>query len=738
MGAGDVALPDRATAVLRPAPAAGDTGRVALNVAMKHWLEPLLQPRSIAVVGASARARTVGNTLLLQLRHGGYAGRVHAINPRYREVAGYACHPHLQALAEAPEHVALAVADARVEEALEQAIAAGVRAVTIFSSLVDADGGGALRERVAARVRAAGISLCGAMCMGFYNFAERVWLCGFPTRVDHRAGGITLISQSGSAMCALTDCDQRLDFNLVVSSGLETVVTMEDYLDYALQRDDTRVVGLFLETVRQPARFVAGLRRAFERAIPVVVLKVGRSLRGARAAASHSGALVGHDGAFQAVCDRFGVTRVDTLDQLAVTLLMFERTGGIGPGGLVTAHDSGGERGLLMDLAEDEGVEFADLAPATLAGVAASLENGLPAENPLDAWGTGHDWARMMGDCLRRMMADPAAAIGAIVCDRSPDGDIWNDYAAIVQGVRERSGKPMCLVANHQGTGASARVVALSRTGVPALDGARQFLRGVRHLCEWRDSRSPRGEVDVAAALEGFDAIAWRERLLGAGTLYEADALDLLAAAGLVTVAHRVVRTRAQAVAAARMLGHPVALKTAAAVAHKSEVSGVRLALAGDAAIAAAYDDLAARLGPAVLVAKMARPGVEMLLGAVDGAGFGTIVTIAIGGVHAELLADRVTLLAPFGPGDARRALDRLRLRPLLDGVRGAPASDVTAFCHAASRFSRLVADLGDTLGEFDVNPLLVHADGCTAVDALLVARRPAMKERKSAAACSG
>ena len=557
--------------------------------------------------------------------------------------------------------------------------------------------------------------------MGFHDFTHDVRMAGFETRDDHRKGGISFISQSGSAMAAILDCDQRLDFNLAVSCGLELVVTLEDYFEHALSRPETSVIGLFIETVRRPARFVAALATALAQGVPVVVLKVGRSRLGAGAVTSHSGALTGNDRAFAAMLKRHGAVRVDSLEQMATSLLLFDKVGELPPGGLVTVHDSGGERALLLDLAEQAGVPFARLGEATVARVAARLVGDSPADNPLDAWSSGHDWVAMMQACLGDMMSDGQAAIGALVCDRSPDGDAWPEYEGILAAVRDASGRPVCLVSNHQGTGASERVVGLCRAGLPALDGAPGFLRGVRLLMDWRDARlrarEPRALPPPLPSADG-----WRERIAATGTLYEHGALGLLGETGIATVERRLAASGPDVQAAALELGFPVALKTAAALAHKSDTGGVRLGLSDAESLARAYTEMSARLGPAVMVQCMLPAGVEMLMGAVDDDDFGVLVTLAAGGVHAELLDDAVTLPAPFSVDEARRALATLKVRALLDGARGAQRGDSVALCEAAARFSSLAASLAGVFSVIDVNPLIVHARGCVAADALLLA----------------
>ena len=229
-----------------------------------------------------------------------------------------------------------------------------------------------------------------------------------------------LLSQSGAGMSGILDCEERLDFLFAASTGQEVCVGVEDYLDYVLDLPETRVVGLFLETSRQPQRFVSALEKARQRQIPIVVLKVGRTELAARMAVSHSGALAGSDAVFDAVFRRYGVQRVDDMAQLAAALMLFAQPYAVQGGGLATMHDSGGERQLMVDLADAAGVELTELGAATVAELESVLDPELPAVNPLDAWSRGGpDSADQMADSLAAMMKDPGTAIGAVVQDRA-------------------------------------------------------------------------------------------------------------------------------------------------------------------------------------------------------------------------------------------------------------------------------------------------------------------------------
>ena len=361
-----------------------------------------------------------------------------------------------------------AVSDERIEAALDEAIAHGARAITLYSSLVLADDVvPALRERVLAKVRAANLVVCGANGMGFYNFADGIWGCGFQTRQHVRGGNVAYISHSGSGMCGIVDTDERINFNYVVSTGQELTVSMDQYLDFVIDQPSTRVVGLFMETARHPAELARALAKAQSRGIPVVALKVGRTELSARLTVSHTGAIAGEDAVYDALFDRYGVHRVHDLEELSTALILFAQPHAIGAGGLVSIHDSGGERQLLIDLAHAAGVPLTELTPASTQTLASLLDPGLPAVNPLDAWSTGGpDYHVGMQKCFSTLLADPGAAIGAVIHDRVAGGGIHASYIDYLKAAHAATGKPTVLVANARGSGADELAAATTRAGI--------------------------------------------------------------------------------------------------------------------------------------------------------------------------------------------------------------------------------------------------------------------------------
>lgn len=690
-----------------------------------HRLAPLLRPASIALVGASATPNTVGAGMIRSTAKLSQGHRVYLVNPKYDEIDGLACHPSLAALPEVVDHVVLGVGNGRIEAQIDEAIARGVKAATIFGSCyLEEDTHPPLTRRIAVKAAAAGLQICGGNGMGFYNLDHDLRVCGFPPPEWLERGGVTFISHSGSAFTALVHNDRRFRYNLAVSSGQELATTAADYLDFALDQPTTRSVGLFLETVRDPVRFVAALEKAAERDVPVIALKVGRTAESAALAVSHSGAIAGDHGAYAALFDRYGVIQVDDLDELGNALLLMESPRRAAKGGIASMHDSGGLRELLVDLATEQGVPFARIGGDTTAKLASRLDYGLEPINPLDAWGTGHDYEAIFTDCLAALANDPDTALAGMFVEPRDGYYLSEGYGRLLQATLAQTEKPIFLTTNMASNGADQLCRRLVRNGVPVMLGAKPALRAIRLAFERRDWRAlpPLSPPSPPSGLRA----AWMPRLATGRPLDEAEGLALFADYGVPVLPHRIVEDAAASVAAARELGFPAVLKTAMpGILHKSDVGGVKLALADEAAVVAAWDDVAARLGPRALVMPMAgqgaRGGVELAFGALDDPQFGPIVLIGAGGVLIELLADRAFALPPIDATRARRLIDRLRVRPLLDGRRGAPPADIDAVAEAFARFSVMIADLAGLLAEVDVNPLIAGPDGCVALDALVV-----------------
>ena len=691
-------------------------------------IQRMLEARSVAVVGASIKPGSLGESMLAELRRGGFDGAIYPVNPGYDEVAGLRCYPSILEVPEPVDLAILGVANARVEQALADAAAAGAGSAVTFSSLYEEPGDGPdLRERLRAIAIAHDMALCGGNGMGFMNQESRVRATGFLTPEHLRDGPVAFLSHSGSAFSAIAFNDRGIGFNLLVSSGQEVVTTQAEYMAYALGLESTRVLALLLETVRDPAVFRVQLARAAELEIPVLAMKVGRTEAARAMVTAHSGALAGEHGAYEALFAAYGVHEMRTLDEMADTMELFSSPRRVrGGSGIASVHDSGGERAMFADLAADLDVPFARIGSQTIARIADLLDPGMEAENPLDAWGTGIDGDAIFLGAFAAFADDPEVGVSVFCVDMTHQGEPYNEgYLQISIDRFEATDKPFCVVSNLASAVSWDEAKVLRDRGIPVLEGTDSGLRALRHLLRdaaWR-ARLP---ATPPAPVDDTVRERWRARLPDGTPMSELDGLALLADYGLPAVAARRVATAAEATDAADAIGYPVVVKTAApCITHKSDVGGVRVGLPDADAVRDAYQDIAGRLGPEAVVAAMVPAGVEVALGVVVDQTFGPLVLVAAGGVLVEVLHDRRLALAPLDTDEARRLIDGLQIRPILDGVRGAPPADLDGLADAVSRLSVLAADIGDLLAALDVNPMIVSSDGCIAVDALVEPRPP-------------
>jgi acyl-CoA synthetase (NDP forming) len=674
----------------------------------------MLEARSVALVGASARPGSLGARMIAEVARSPSRPRTYLVNPRYADIDGVPCLPDLAALPEPVDLALLAVPDHALEQQLSAAARSQARSAVIFGNAFDPPGRTGLRSRLAAIAGQAGLALCGAGCMGFVNVARGLRAIGYVEPDPLPAGPVALVTHSGSVFSALLRTRRGFGFSLAVSSGQELVTTAADYARYALELAETRVLALVLEAIRDASGLRAVLADALAADMPVVLLSVGESQAGQALVSAHSGALAAADGAWEALAGAYGLHRVRDLAELGDTLELFATGRRASTGtGIATVHDSGLERAHTADLASELGVPFAPLSPPAHARLAAVLDPGLDPANPLDVWGTGRDTESLFAECLSALADDPDVAAVALAVDLVPEFDGDESYPRAALTAAAGTAKPVAVLAGLPSAVDQAAAARLRAAGVPVLEGTRTGLLALRHLLDHAvrpqppparpPSRVPRNEPLPAGGPELF---------------------GLLRDYGIPVARTRAAATRTQALAAADEIGYPVVVKTGEpGIAHKSDVGGVRLGLAGPAEAGAAYDDLAARLGPRVVVCETAPPGTELALGVVRDPALGPLLVIGAGGVLVEILAERAVLLAPVTRSAALAALRRLRIAPVLAGSRGQPAADYGAIADAITGLSRLACDLGDALEALDINPLICTPSGALAVDALLIPR---------------
>ena len=467
---------------------------------------------------------------------------------------------------------------------------------------------------------------------------------------------------------------------------------------------------------------VAALKKANEKKIPIVAIKVGQTELSTRLAQSHSGALAGNDAAYDALFEHFGVQRVQDLDELAATLSLLSAYPRLGPGKLASVHDSGGVRGMMIDLADRLDVPFADISERTAQKLTEVLDYGLPAVNPVDAW-NGNDFEHSFSHSLDALAEDPDTALTLLVTDIFFEDEGWDKFRHLPLEAFRRTGKPMALALSWSRRPRVESALDISLEGIPVLDGATNAMLAAKHAFSFRDFLN-RDPVSMPQEADPVVVQKWRARLSGSEALDESEGAAMLSEFGVPMVPNKIVENIDELLISANEFGYPVVLKTAMpGIQHKSDVDGVKPGLSDERALREAYDDLSISLGSRVLISPMVNGDVELALGIVVDEQFGPLVMLGAGGILIEVLKDRHFLLPPIDEAAADRSLSALKIAPLFDGVRGRSPIDRSSLNKAIVSMGVMANALGDVLAEVDVNPILVGPNGCYAVDALVIPR---------------
>ncbi|MFF0524144.1 acetate--CoA ligase family protein [Actinomadura nitritigenes] len=689
----------------------------------------LFNPGSIALVGASDKsgwsASTFGN-----LRAHGFGGPVHLVNPRGGLVHGHPAHP---SLAELPGPVDLAyvmVPTRAVLPVLRDGAAAGIRNYVVLTAGFGEAGadGARLEAEVVAFAREAGLTVLGPNGNGYINAAAGITPYGLPIPPPLLRGPVGVVLQSGALASSVLAFSQarNIGLSLLTSMGNESLVTVPDVIDYLVDDPATRVIALFLESVRDPDAFARAARRALEAGKPVVALKIGRSRLASRTARAHTGALVGDDAVVGAAFRRLGVVRVRSLEDLIVTAGLLASAGPL-PGpriGVVTP--SGGASEIIADRAEDEGLDLPPFAPSTVEALAEILPPFATVQNPLDVTGYVLIDRTLLGRALDVVAADPGIDAVMLLTDlprfAPPDPSVpMATFAAHARRIAA-SPRPVVVVGNTLTDVSEFGRSLQERTGFPhVVGGIEHGMQAIGAAVRWSAGR----ERALARRPEAGEPVAVDGAAGATGVWAEHRAAALLAGAGLPVVPSALVDGEDAAVAAADRFGYPVVLKAAAdGLAHKSDIGGVRLGLAGPDAVRAAYREvmaaLAGRDGAGALVQPQRSGGVELLAGIVRDPAWGLTLAVGLGGVWVEALRDSALRLLPVDARDVREALGELRGAALLDGARGTKPADLDAVAGVVARVAALAASLGDRLESLEINPLRVDGAEVEILDALV------------------
>jgi acyl-CoA synthetase (NDP forming) len=677
----------------------------ARAVSAHRSAEALLRPKAIALVGASdSGAAGWSKAIYANIQAAAPDVAFYPINPRREIVWGERCYPSFAALPQAVD-LALVITPAdTIAATLREGLAHGLKAATIYAAGFGEGGDpqGAARGAELRELAAAGLRICGPNCMGTLSLAERLYLYPAARVRDMQPGEIGLIMQSGGLFQYWSQyaAARGIGLSYAISSGNELDLDLADYVNFLVEDESTKLICILAEGVNRPRAFMDAAAAALAARKPILMMKIGRS-EGAKAAAqSHTGSLAGDDRVFDAVCERFGIVRVPSLDDMIESALAFR------PGRLpsrtgkpIFVGYSGSARGMLLDAADEIGLEYAQLTAQTAAAVAALVDPGVSTEAPLDLGAMiSRDHERYSRVC-RIIAADPNVSLMAVQAQLPLEGETPD---------------PQWLTATMSSTGKP--VFAYARTQQNVLEASRAFQRttGMPHL---------QGILRAVRAAQQLDTYARRlERPLPPAFVARGNAKtpgDPVAAAGIRLPEGALALSVDDAVACAERIGFPVAVKLHSPLPiHKTEAGGVLLGLRDRDAVANAARTLFATIAASpglgcdgVLVQEMV-DGLELIVGMRADPQYGPIVLLGLGGIFVEAFDDLAVRLLPVDAGDVRAMLGQLRGKRLLEKFRGRAARDVDAVVAAVVALGDVFLATGDELADLEINPLTVLEAG--------------------------
>ncbi|HET9903128.1 MAG TPA: bifunctional acetate--CoA ligase family protein/GNAT family N-acetyltransferase [Xanthobacteraceae bacterium] len=714
-----------------------------------YGLDKIFAPRSIALVGASAREGSLGRAVLRNVREAGFAGSVTLVNPKYREIDGLPCVPRLEDAADKPDLVVVATPPATVPSIVEASGRVGAAGAVVITAGLGR-GPGSHAEAACRLARKAGLRLIGPNCLGLIAPGAKL-NASFANR-NAVAGDLAFISQSGALEAGLVEwaAQRRVGFSALVSLGDQVDVDFADCLDFFAADRGTRAILLYIESVTNAAKFMSAARAA-ARAKPVVVIKSGRHSPGARAAATHTGALAGSDSVYEAAFRRAGLLRVFDLDELFAAAETLGRHTPYRGKRLAVLTNGGGLGVLAVDRLIDLGGALATLSPATLDALDRAMPPTWSRANPVDIVGDA-DAARYAA-ALAALLADPendAVLVLNVPTALASASAAAEAVAKVVQADRERAVRPKPVFAVWLGEDETSRR-AFESLGIPHYATEADAIGGFSHLVRYREAQDllmetpdslPHDFVPDVSAARAIVADALRENREWIDPL----GVNRLLAAYDIPVAPIVLAETAEAAAAAARPilaeGGTVAVKILSPdIVHKSDVGGVRLDLANEQAVHRAAADILrqaaelrpdARIAGVMVQAMVRRPKArELIAGIADDPTFGPVIVFGRGGTAVEVINDKALALPPLDLKLAETLIARTRVSRILKAYRNVPAAEERAVRLVLVKLSQLAVDVPE-IRELDINPLLADQDGVIAVDAR-VRIAPLMGERHGA-----
>jgi acyl-CoA synthetase (NDP forming) len=699
-------------------------------------VSPLVRPKTVAVVGASAKRMSQGNVVIENLHKWKFPGTVIPVHPSADMIEGL---PALRAIGDLPPDVDTAVVAIPAASVLESLIA--LEQANVRSAIVFANGFSAEEE---ARFRAFGatskIVIHGPNCMGLVNFPDSVPLYPARPSLRIRSGRCSLIAQSGSAAISVMN-SISVGLSKVVTVGSEFQLAASDYLAWLASDEATDTVGIVAESIKDPVDFAEAVERIRVAGKGLIVLKVGISELGSAATKAHTGALITSRDAYNRFFAECGVAVVHDYDELVASMECFSqaRPSG-GKGGVAIVGISGGQTALACDIATEAGVKLARFETQTSAAVRLYLP-GNSGENPIDLGASPQPELRKIPEALRAVLADSSVGALAILQDAqvslNPYGlQSYMEYIGIYREVGKLAAKPVVVVSPTSESLHERIVTVLSEAGIPLLRGLHAGLIGIRNLGIGQIGKAGRWARVHGQNRPFYNSVAddLRQELCRvSGTLPPELCVRVLKAYGLPFVRSVVVKDAGEAMERAHEVGFPMAVKIASPdILHRSDVGGVMLGIGSRPELENATARIAANVAAAAPQARIDgfelqeqfQADAEAMIGFAATPPFGSLVVVGTGGTMVELQADRAVRLAPIELDDAARMIEATRLGKLLAGYRNLmPETDTSKLADLVVLTSRLAADLGDLVTVCDLNPVLVRkgSGAVCLVDALML-----------------
>lgn len=691
-------------------------------------IDRLLRPRSIAIVGAQPEPASIGGGVLANLEAFGYSGEIHLVSRSRDEIRGRPCVKSIGDLPRGVDAAVLIVPQAAILDSVRACAERGIGAVVVFASgFAEAgDEGRQQQDELARLCRDSGIALLGPNCMGYTNYPDGIPLTFEPVDVRPLAAGgrrVAIVAQSGATAANIRFAmhARGIDVSYVIATGNEAALGAEHFIDVLIRDPQNAAIGVYVEQIRNPGLFLDAARRARACGIPIVLLHPGSSARGRAAAQSHTGALAGDHAVMETILRNEAIALVETTDELFDVLAILSRFPTPKPGKAGVVTNSGAIRGLCFDFCERVGLELATLSPEIQAEMETLVPPYVHVDNPFDIGTVGFSNPAIYGTSAAVLLKQPDVAMALLsYAGGSPKMQIAKSDAIIP--VYAAATKPVILNIVGDDYPLDERFMAEVRaSGIPFFRSPERALRAMAAVAAYADALAMAGEQKAAPAVGS--------RVPGSGVIPEYEGKRVLAELGIAVPRGGMAKTAEDAIGAAARIGYPVVIKAqAAALAHKSDAGGVIVNIADETALRAAWERLHASVAAAkpglvldgVLVEEMAKPGLEMVVGARRDAQWGPVVLVGLGGVWIEALKDARLLPAATTGERVIAELGKLKAAKLLGPFRGQPARDIGAIADVVVRLGQLM--LSDpSISEVDINPLMVGAEGAVALDALFV-----------------